>query len=277
MNIKTQKGKMYAVCSGLGCTVATENGMVLCTVAAGAQACFVAPDEKVTISDDAAIVTETFNGAATAALGGGSGVTIDQTFSSTSENAQSGVAVQKAIYANNLSATSTNTILGLLATSNNRNYCTCVGHKAVSNAEFGTAVGYGAVSQDCSVSVGVFAQCLKAAGFSIGYTGTNNDLGVGLFSVADGRNVNINTCLYLIGANTPLANKYEGGEACLGYVVKAKDGTILGRGTRKLSELLTNNTDFAPASMDLDAPAPTPFMPTGITDPIEWPEEPGIS
>ncbi len=268
---------MYAVCSGLGCTVATENGMVLCTVAAGAQACFVAPDEKVTISDDAAIVTETFNGAATAALGGGSGVTIDQTFSSTSENAQSGVAVQKAIYANNLNATGANTILGLQASANTHNYCTCVGHKASSNAAFGTAVGYGSSSHDCSVSVGVFSRCFKPAGFSIGYNGSNDDLGVGLLSVSDGRNASVNTRLYLIGANTPLANKYEDGAACLGYVVKDNNGNILECGTRKLSELLTNNSAFEPTSMDLDAPAPTPFMPTGITDPIEWPEEPGIS
>ena len=177
MNIKTQKGKMYAVCSGLGCTVATENGMVLCTVAAGAQACFVAPDEKVTISDDAAIVTETFNGAAMAALGGGSGVTIDQTFSSTSANAQSGVAVQKAFSANNLSTTSNTTILGFKASANNHNYCTCVGYKTESNADFGTAVGYGAVGDECSVAVGIFSKCLKPAGFSIGYAGANNDLG----------------------------------------------------------------------------------------------------
>lgn len=81
------------------------------------------------------------------------------------------------------------------------------------------------------------------------------------------------TLLYLIGADSPLATTYENGEACLGYVVKDSSGNILACGTRKLSELLTNNTAFAPAALDLDAPAPTPFLPTGITDPIEIKEE----
>lgn len=82
------------------------------------------------------------------------------------------------------------------------------------------------------------------------------------------------TLLYLMGANSPLATTYEDGAACMGYVVKDTSGNILECGTRKLSEIFTNNTAFAPASMDLDAPAPTPFMPTGITDPIEFPQEP---
>lgn len=77
------------------------------------------------------------------------------------------------------------------------------------------------------------------------------------------------TLLYLIGAGSSLANTYENGEACLGYVVKDSSGNILACGTRKLSELLTNNTAFAPAADD----EATPFMPTGITDPIEFPEE----
>lgn len=277
MNIKTQKGKTYAVCTATGCTVATADGIVLCTVAAGEQACFVAPDDGVIVSDHAAIVTETFNGAATAALGGGSAFTVDLTFSAASENAQSGVAVQKAFAANNLNATGNNTVLGLQASSSNKTYCTCVGHKAASTAWFGTAVGYHASASETSTAIGVMATAEKTSGFTLGYAAKNKDIGAGLLSVWNTRDTtsvsNIGTFLYLIGANTPLANKYEDGAACLGYVVKDGTGNILECGTRKLSELLTNNTAFAPASMDLEAPVPTPFMPTGITDPIEIPQE----
>ena len=73
-----------------------------------------------------------------------------------------------------------------------------------------------------------------------------------------------------MGSGSPLATTYEDGEACLGYVVKDSDGNVTACGTRKLSELLTNNTAFAPAALDLEASAPTPFLPTGITEPIEF-------
>lgn len=49
------------------------------------------------------------------------------------------------------------------------------------------------------------------------------------------------TQLYFAGANTPLANTYEGGEAMLGYVTKDSAGTIVTAGTQKLSVLFPNN------------------------------------
>lgn len=50
------------------------------------------------------------------------------------------------------------------------------------------------------------------------------------------------TQLYFAGANTPLANTYEGGEAMLGYVVKDADTQeIIAAGTQKLSVLFPNN------------------------------------
>ena len=49
------------------------------------------------------------------------------------------------------------------------------------------------------------------------------------------------TQLYFAGANTPLANTYEGGEAMLGYVVRDSVGNIVTSGTQKLSVLFQNN------------------------------------
>lgn len=50
------------------------------------------------------------------------------------------------------------------------------------------------------------------------------------------------TQLYFAGANTPLANTYEGGEAMMGYVVKnATTQEIISAGTQKLSVLFPNN------------------------------------
>ena len=56
------------------------------------------------------------------------------------------------------------------------------------------------------------------------------------------------TQLYFAGANTPLANTYEGGEAMLGYVTRDSAGNIMTDaegnamvGTQKLSALFPNN------------------------------------
>lgn len=73
MQVNVIPGKTYAVSSSADCTVTCEhNGRTytLCT-ASGGQAYFVPPVDTVTISDDTAIITETFNTAALTALGSG--------------------------------------------------------------------------------------------------------------------------------------------------------------------------------------------------------------
>ena len=151
---------------------------------------------------------------------------------------------------------------------------TALGSGATANADGATAVGRNArANAKNATALGCFTLASSAASTAVGYSTQVNDIGVTAIGNFEGTNAQYQTLLYLIGANSPLATTYEGGAACLGYVVKDTNGNIIECGTRKLSELLTNNTAFAPASMDLDAPAPTPFMPTGITDPIEFPEE----
>lgn len=94
------------------------------------------------------------------------------------------------------------------------------------------------------------------------------------------------TQLYFSGANTPLANTYENGEAMMGYVVRDKSGNIMTDaegnamvGTQKLSVLFPNNRGenaFTPAMLSMDdgwTPKPM-FHPSDLDLPTEEPSEP---
>lgn len=63
MIINTTAGKTYAVTTQTDCTVSTPEGILIATCAAGEQTLFVAPSAEVEVSDDAAMVTESFKGA----------------------------------------------------------------------------------------------------------------------------------------------------------------------------------------------------------------------
>jgi len=242
--------------------------MVLCSVSSAGQAYFVAPGHEVEVSDAEAQVTpcEDFNGAPAAAQGGGESITVDATYSATSLNAQSGVAVQEAIapLQERVKYVSINWQYGQ----------TVLGHSARAEGSYATCVGAKSYGKNYSVALGYSAQSITHASVVLGAYANSKDVGVCVVashSTADPTSdENLQTNLYLIGAGSPLATTYEGGEACLGYVVKDKKGNIAACGTRKLSELLTNNTAFAPSMLDLDSPAaPTPFLPTGIMVPME--------
>ncbi len=71
ITIKTVPGKTYAVTSAADCTVATSKGLLIAACTAGEQMIFVAPTEEVQISDDAALVTESFKGASLGSSAGG--------------------------------------------------------------------------------------------------------------------------------------------------------------------------------------------------------------
>lgn len=231
---------------------------------------------------------------------------IDATYDPTSENAQSGVAVAEALQTvvvpvdQAFSATSENAQSGKAvagAFSNvyyvkNQGSAICIGRGAsvagpgrqalaigdgasTGNTTAPMAVGMGTkASGECAVSVGCQIDTVGDYAAAFGSRTRNKDkftTVIGCYNKDD----DTFTQVYVMAAGSPLANTYENGAAALGYVVKNRTtNTIIERGTRKLSELLTNNTDFTPASLDPDAPEPTPFTPTGITDPIEFPEEP---
>ena len=147
-----------------------------------------------------------------------------------------------------------------------------VGYNARSSmAGWGVSLGAGATvgGTNFSVAIGSAASTTKSSSQVIGNSTALKNEGVTLIGTWDSINRTVQTLFYIIAAGSELAEQYEGGAACLGYVIKESNGNVLACGTRKLSELLTNNTAFAPAALDLDTPAPQPFLPNGVTEPIE--------
>lgn len=199
---------------------------------------------------------------------------IDQTYSATSENAQSGVAVAGAL-ANYLQ--NAGSIGGLIQISD-WHYCqTKIGYSSHTAAPYCCSIGARTHAHHYSTALGYQAKASVGGTMALGANITVKDTGVAAIAVnnkADAADAdNLQTILYIISEGSALANTYENGEACLGYIVRDKSGNIQKAGTRKLSELLTNNTTFVPATLDLDSPTPKVFLPTGITDPIEITEE----
>ncbi|MBE6419891.1 MAG: hypothetical protein E7031_07125 [Akkermansiaceae bacterium] len=139
-------------------------------------------------------------------------------------------------------------------------------------AGWGVSLGAGATvgGTNFSVAIGSAASTTKSSSQVIGNSTALKNEGVTLIGTWNSINRTVQTLFYIIAADSELAEQYEGGEACLGYVIKESNGNVLACGTRKLSELLTNNTAFAPAAMDLDADPPTPFLPEGIMEPVEF-------
>lgn len=132
---------------------------------------------------------------------------------------------------------------------------------------------------DDSMAIGSHTQATVRGAIAIGHSvklADENVICIGGMNATNGStnesHLLLDTRLYLLKAKSPLAERYEGGAAALGYIVRDYDGNVIECGTRKLSELLTNNTAFAPAMLDLDSDPPTPFLPTGITEPWEEPE-----
>lgn len=71
MIINTTAGKTYAVTPAADCTVSTPDGVLIVSCPAGSQTCFIAPCAEVEVSDDAALVTESFKGASAGSAAGG--------------------------------------------------------------------------------------------------------------------------------------------------------------------------------------------------------------
>ena len=63
MRVVVIPGTTYAVTTATDCTVSTTDGVLIASCAAGEQTLFVAPGAEVDVSDDSALVTESFKGA----------------------------------------------------------------------------------------------------------------------------------------------------------------------------------------------------------------------
>lgn len=63
MRVVVIPGTTYAVTTATDCTVSTTDGVLIASCAAGEQTLFVAPGAEVEVSEDSALVTESFKGA----------------------------------------------------------------------------------------------------------------------------------------------------------------------------------------------------------------------
>lgn len=81
MTIQTIIGKTYAVTSTTECTVTTPDGALIATCQPGVQTCIVSPTTEIEISDNNALVTESFKGASAGSAAGGGVQTIYDTTS----------------------------------------------------------------------------------------------------------------------------------------------------------------------------------------------------
>ena len=167
-------------------------------------------------------------------------------------------------------------VIGNLA--NGDEYAVAVGDNACGGHWWSTAVGYYAAATGVSsvalgnhtaapgaaaIAIGEKAAASGAGSVAIGPFAVNSNQGCTVLSAVGNPNwsecslfdyAQPRTQLYLIGAGSPLANEYCGGEAALGFVVTANDGkTIVHSGTKKLIDLLTDNKNTFKPSMTKEA------------------------
>lgn len=133
-------------------------------------------------------------------------------------------------------------------------------HSQTKGAE-AVAVGFKTIASGTySEAIGSASQATKLYSAAIGANAKAADQGAVVFrSTASDGTI---TQLYFSGANTPLANTYEGGEAMMGYMTTDSAGNIMTDaegnamvGTQKLSVLFPNNRGenaFTPAMLGLD-------------------------
>lgn len=151
----------------------------------------------------------------------------------------------------------------------------CIGPNTTITGDAAAALG-----ADASAGVAGFAlgNGAKAGVYStaIGHTCKNENNGVtALKQLYSGGETY--TQFYIMAAESPLAVQYEGGEACMGYVVKNKTtGELVAAGTQKLSVLFPNNSTFEPATIDENGEwvMPKVFHPSDLDLSVEEPTEP---
>ena len=150
---------------------------------------------------------------------------------------------------------------------------TTIGSRA-QGSQSSVTIGTNAYTFNFSIAIGASAQAKGKYTTALGHAATVSDYGATVIrsTAEDGTY----TQLYFSGANTPLANEYYNGEALMGYTVTDTAGTVLACGTRRLSELFTDNTLTQPASLDENGEwvQPKVFHPSDLDLPHEEPSEP---
>lgn len=290
MEIEVTPKKWYVVSGAAGATVSKPDGTVIATVPTGGQAAFMATTSSVVTSDDLVEVVESVFKVAPALGGSGGSGGVSITFDTVPTAGSTNAVTSGGIYTALLHKGNGGGSLQIGEKSVAWHSATAVGAGAQAMQFYGTAVGSGARANafKMATAVGSGASAAGSGGTAIGHQAKSNaqaasaygfntkaeDNGVTVISAWDGEGdpANTQTLLYLIGAGSTLATTYEDGEACMGYVVKDTSGNVSACGTQKLSALFPNNTAWATMALGLDDETPTPFLPTGATDPIEFPE-----
>lgn len=260
--------RWHVVTGPAGGTVKSVDGSVTyCTIPEGGQGSFYAVTTEVVLSDESIgvdVLPVNFNCAPAPGGGGGVAIQFDTVPTSGSTNAVTSGGLYNVLFARELA-------LGRATATGNSSIA--VGYSAESTNMASTAIGSNAKAKHVgAMALGNACQAINWQSIAIGSfvsVRDNSAICIGTRAVNSANKEVGSTFFYIIPAGSTLSEIYENGEACLGYVVKDIDNNIVACGTRKLCDLLTNNTAFAPAALDLDAPAPTPFLPTGIMEPIE--------
>ncbi len=263
MEIPTKKGVAYIATCTQACTIEAimSDGtlMFLASAPEAGQVSFIAISGSVSVSDANAYVAP-FMGASLSALGGGSTLELDDVPTAGSENGVTSNGVYVATLHNGGNVNSV--VLGNAARCQG-GYCVALGTGSYAGGNESISLGSQAASVwksiavgrktkangKESVAVGYEAQALAFGSAALGAGAVVNDEGVFLISAhneAEEDDSSTRTSLYLIGANTPLAETYCENQAALGYTVEVS-GAIVERGTVKLSELMPDNaTTFTP-------------------------------
>ena len=142
--------------------------------------------------------------------------------------------------------------IGYIAKSSS-GFSAAFGDNAEAAGAYSVAVGGGAeATGEYSVALGPLSEATARRSVAIGNSAKSQDDDLIVMSVGETTGGSIRTHFCFMGQGSPLANTYEGGEACMGYVVADGDGNIITSGTRKLSELFTNNVGtFCPTGFVL--------------------------
>lgn len=134
-----------------------------------------------------------------------------------------------------------------------------IGGYSATSGEYSSALGAHSVAAGCGSTVVGFAATASYGGQVFGSYGRNTNSGTTVIAAASdifGCSASSLVQLYLISPGSILSNRYCGGEAGLGFVETGLVGLaytpeIIRSGTKKLSELLTDNKNTFSPNMDV--------------------------
>ena len=149
-----------------------------------------------------------------------------------------------------------------------------LGSSARAEVHGSISIGTGScVTQQEGIAIGRNATVSKHWSTAIGYHANVADQGVIVLATRSALGDNKKTQIYIAGAGTDLANEYYNGEAFMGYTVTdtSDNKIIYACGTRRLSEIFTDNTITQPTTLDENGELVTHkiFRPSDVDLPVD--------